>query len=84
MLTIIVVSSCKTVSPGEVGFIVHRGVIKPGVLNSGRYHFNIFTSRILTFNTRITEFSTTMSPPTKEQEMMGYLAGRAGKLSPPR
>jgi regulator of protease activity HflC (stomatin/prohibitin superfamily) len=46
--------------------VVHRGVIKPGVLTPGRYHFNIFTSKILTFNTRITEFSTTMSPPTKE------------------
>jgi regulator of protease activity HflC (stomatin/prohibitin superfamily) len=40
--------------------------MRPGVLPPGRYHVNIFSSRILTFNTRITEFSTTMSPPTKE------------------
>lgn len=66
LLFIITISSCKTVGPGEVGVVVHRGVMKPGVLLPGRYHINIFSSRILTFNTRITEFSTTMSPPTKE------------------
>jgi prohibitin 1 len=59
-------SSCKTIYPGEVGFKVHRGVIQPGILTQGRYHYNIFTSKILTFSTRITEYSTVMSPPTKE------------------
>jgi prohibitin 1 len=61
-----VVLGCKTVSPGEVGFLVHRGVIKPGILTPGHYHYNIFSSKICVFNTRITEFSGTMSPPTKE------------------
>jgi regulator of protease activity HflC (stomatin/prohibitin superfamily) len=62
----IAISSCKTIEPGEVGFVIHRGVIQPGILSQGRHHFNIFTSRIQTFNTRITEFSTVMSPPTRE------------------
>jgi len=31
-----------------------------------QYHYNIFTSTIRTFNTRITEYSTTMRPPRKE------------------
>lgn len=66
LLSAAIFSSCKTINPGEVGFLVHRGVIKPGVLAPGRYHYNIFTSRIRTFSTRITEYSTIMSPPTKE------------------
>ena len=57
---------CKTINPGEVGFVVKRGVIQPGILSPGRHHVNIFTSHIRKFNTRITEFSTIMSPPTKE------------------
>ena len=60
------VTGCKTIEPGEVGFAVHKGVIKPGILTTGRYHYNIFTSHIVTLNTRITEYSTVMSPPTKE------------------
>ena len=60
------ISGCKTIYPGEVGFTIHRGVIRPGILTQGRYHYNIFSSKILTFKTRITEFSTVMSPPTKE------------------
>ncbi|MBN9383336.1 MAG: prohibitin family protein [Chitinophagaceae bacterium] len=58
--------SCKTINPGEVGFKVQRGVIKPGILTQGRHHYNPFVSKIRKFNTRITEFSTVMSPPTKE------------------
>ena len=57
---------CKTINPGEVGFVVHKGVIKPGILTQGRHHYNIFTSKIFKFNTRISEYSTVMSPPTKE------------------
>ncbi len=60
------IAGCKTINPGEVGFKVHKGVIQPGILSQGRHHFNIFNSRIITFSTRITEYSTTMSPPTKE------------------
>lgn len=60
------IASCKTINPGEVGFIVHKGVIRPGILTQGRYHYNIFSSTVYTFNTRITEYSTTMRPPTKE------------------
>jgi regulator of protease activity HflC (stomatin/prohibitin superfamily) len=60
------ITSCKTIYPGEVGFVIHRGMIQPGILTQGRHHYNIFTSRIQKFNTRITEFSTAMSPPTKE------------------
>jgi prohibitin 1 len=60
------VLGCKTIHPGEVGFVVKRGVIKPGILTPGRYHYNIFASNICKFNTRINEFSTIMSPPTKE------------------
>jgi len=59
-------AGCKTIYPGEVGFVIHRGVIKPGILTQGRHHFNIFSSQIRKFNTRITEYSTVMSPPTKE------------------
>jgi regulator of protease activity HflC (stomatin/prohibitin superfamily) len=61
-----ILSGCKTIYPGEVGFIIHKGVIKPGILTQGRYHYNIFSSKIVTIKTRITEFSTIMSPPTKE------------------
>ncbi len=57
---------CKTINPGEVGFVIHKGVIKPGILGPGRHHLNIFTSQIRKFSTRITEYSTIMSPPTKE------------------
>ena len=57
---------CKTINPGEVGFVVHKGVIRPGILTQGRYHYNIFTSKIVTLKTRIAEYSTIMSPPTKE------------------
>src|SRR5579859_44729 len=66
VLLAIFVSGCKTVNPGEVGFVVHKGVIQPGILSPGRYHVNIFSSRIHTFKTRINEYSTIMSPPTKE------------------
>jgi len=59
-------TSCKTINPGEVGFVVHRGVIKPGILSPGHYHYNIFATKIVRLNTRITEYSTIMSPPTKE------------------
>jgi prohibitin 1 len=60
------ISGCKTINPGEVGFIIHKGVIKPGILTQGRYHYNPFVSKICKYSTRITEFSTVMSPPTKE------------------
>ena len=60
------VVGCKTINPGEVGFVVHKGVIQPGILSAGRHHYNIFNSKILRFSTRITEFSTVMTPPTKE------------------
>ena len=57
---------CKTINPGEVGFIIQKGVINPGILAPGRHHNNPFVSKILKFSTRITEFSAIMSPPTKE------------------
>jgi prohibitin 1 len=60
------ISGCKTIYPGEVGFIIKKGMIKPGILTQGRYHYNPFVSKIRKFNTRIDEFSTIMSPPTKE------------------
>jgi prohibitin 1 len=66
LLCTFVVTGCVTIQPGEVGFTIHKGVIRPGILGPGRHHVNIFTSRILTFSTRITEYSTTMTPPTKE------------------
>jgi len=62
----ITITGCKTINPGEVGFVVQRGVIKPGILMQGRHHYNLFTSKIYKFNTRITEYSAIMSPPTKE------------------
>ncbi len=62
----IIITGCKTIYPGEVGFLVRKGVIKPGILTQGRYHYNPFVSTIRKFSTRINEFSTTMSPPTKE------------------
>lgn len=59
-------TSCRTIiGPGEVGFVVHRGVIQPGILSPGRYHHPA-SSKIVKLNTRITEYSTVMSPPTKE------------------
>ncbi len=60
------ISGCKTVYPGEVGFIVKKGVIKPGILTQGRYHYNPLVTKIIKYNTRINEFTTVMSPPTKE------------------
>src|SRR6202050_5499985 len=66
LLFMATIVGCKTINPGEVGFVVHKGVIKPGILGPGRHHFNIFTSQIRKFSTRITEYSTIMSPPTKE------------------
>ena len=66
LLSAILLSGCKTIYPGEVGFVVKKGMIKPGIITQGRHHYNIFSSKIIKFNTRITEFSTTMSPPSKE------------------
>lgn len=66
VLLVIVLSGCKTVYPGEVGFVIRKGMIKPGILTPGHYHYNVFNSKICKFNTRIAEFSTIMSPPTKE------------------
>jgi prohibitin 1 len=66
LLSVVAVAGCKTINPGEIGFKVHKGVIQPGILSQGRHHFNLFNSKIYTFSTRITEYSTTMSPPTKE------------------
>jgi prohibitin 1 len=66
MLFCTAIVSCKTINPGEVGFVVHKGVIQPGILGPGRHHVNIFSSKILKFSTRITEYSTIMTPPTKE------------------
>ena len=67
VLLIAAISGCKTtVAPGEVGFIVRKGVIKPGILTPGRHPYNAFNSEVIKFNTRITEYSTIMSPPTKE------------------
>jgi regulator of protease activity HflC (stomatin/prohibitin superfamily) len=66
MILAVTISGCKTVNPGEVGIIIHKGVIKPGILTQGRHNYNIFTSKIRKFNTRITEFSAVMSPPTRE------------------
>jgi prohibitin 1 len=62
----ITISGCKTIYPGEVGFVIHKGMIKPGILTQGRYHYNFLVSKIRKFNTRIEEFSGVMSPPTKE------------------
>jgi regulator of protease activity HflC (stomatin/prohibitin superfamily) len=61
-----VVTGCTTIYPGEVGVVIRKGVIQPGILTQGRYHLGIFGSKIYKFNTRIEEFSTMMSPPTKE------------------
>jgi prohibitin 1 len=66
ILFVAAISGCKTIYPGEVGFIIKKGMIKPGILTQGRYHYNPFVSKIRKFNTRIDEFSTIMSPPTKE------------------
>lgn len=66
MILAVTISGCKTVNPGEVGIIIHKGVIRPGILTQGRHNYNIFTSKIRKFNTRITEFSAVMSPPTRE------------------
>jgi prohibitin 1 len=66
MLCATAITACKTINPGEVGFVVHKGVIQPGILGPGRHHVNIFTSKIRKFSTRISEYSTVMSPPTKE------------------
>ena len=66
LLLAIVTPSCKTIYPGEVGFLVRKGKIMPGILIQGRHHYNIFNSQITKFSTRINEFSTVMAPPTKE------------------
>lgn len=66
LLSVMVMAGCVTINPGEVGFVVRKGVIQPGILGPGQHHVNIFTSHILTFSTRITEYSTIMTPPTKE------------------
>src|ERR1700744_5402572 len=66
LLLITATISCRTtINPGQVGFVVHRGVVQPGILSPGRYHHSA-SSRVVTMNTRITEYSTIMSPPTKE------------------
>jgi regulator of protease activity HflC (stomatin/prohibitin superfamily) len=59
-------TGCKTVYPGEVGVLIRKGKIEPGILTQGRHHYNPFTAKICKLNTRISEFSATMSPPTKE------------------
>ena len=66
LLFVTIFPSCTTINPGEVGFIVKRGRIQPGIMTQGRYHYNIFTSKVRKFPTRITEFSATVRPPTRE------------------
>ncbi len=66
ILSATVISGCTTIYPGEVGFVIKKGTIQPGILTQGRHHFNPLVSKIRKFNTRITEFSTIMRPPTKE------------------
>jgi prohibitin 1 len=66
ILFVTTITACKTIYPGEVGILIKKGMIKPGILTQGRHHYNPFVSKICKFNTRITEFSTIMSPPTKE------------------
>lgn len=60
------IAGCTTVHPGEVGFVVRKGVIQPGILTQGRYHYNLFSSKVYKFSTRISEYSGVMRPPTKE------------------
>lgn len=66
LLLITATISCRTtINPGQVGFVVHRGVVQPGILSPGRYHHSA-SAQVVVMNTRITEYSTVMSPPTKE------------------
>ena len=57
---------CKTINPGEVGFKVKKGEIKAPILTHGIHIYDPFVAKIVKFSTRINEFSTIMSPPTKE------------------
>ena len=61
-----VTAACKTINPGEVGFRVKKGEIKAPILTHGIHLYDPIVSRIVKFSTRINEFSTVMSPPTKE------------------
>jgi prohibitin 1 len=60
------IAGCKTINPGEVGFRVKKGEIRPGIFTHGIHFYDPLVSKIVKFSTRINEFSTVMSPPTKE------------------
>jgi prohibitin 1 len=60
------ITGCKTIEPGEVGFKVKKGEIRTPVFTHGIHLYDPLVSKIVKFSTRITEFTTVMSPPTKE------------------
>src|SRR5580700_11071897 len=60
------ITGCKTIEPGEVGFKVKKGEIRTPVFTHGIHFYDPLVSKIVKFSTRITEFTTVMSPPTKE------------------
>lgn len=66
LFCLIAAAGCTTMNPGEVGVMIHKGRIRQGILNPGRYHYNPFVTRIYKFSSRVTEFSAVMSPPSKE------------------
>lgn len=70
MIVIIMVltslAGCGVVYPGEVGLKQKLGKIKPTPLGPGWHIHNFFTSRIITFNTRVQAFALHGEMPSRE------------------
>jgi len=64
-ITIVMVQSCTTINPGEVGLKIKRGKMEAQNYLPGRYHSGAGT-KFVVFNTRINDVSLQSSLPTKE------------------
>jgi len=64
-ITLLTISSCTTINPGEIGLKVIRGKLQAGNFTEGRHHSG-FATHYVKFSTRIKEVSMKMDLPTKE------------------
>jgi regulator of protease activity HflC (stomatin/prohibitin superfamily) len=64
LAVIIVMQSCVTIRPGEVGVKTSYGKMKSETLSGGRYVSGIFGQRVFKISTRIVNYSATEHLPT--------------------
>ncbi|HET6989786.1 MAG TPA: prohibitin family protein [Bacteroidia bacterium] len=65
-VTFLLLQSCVTVRPGEVGIITHYGKMQTKTFSYGRHVSGIFGQHVTLMNTRVVEYSEKLDLPTKE------------------